>query len=124
MPEIYIPDNLFGGSTMPIVTDAMIIAAGQNLKRGAVLGQITATGKGKLVNSANAGATADGSETIYAILAEDVNATTVDKTVVVYLTGEFNENALTFGGTDTSTMYKAAARKVGIFFKSVVKGGQ
>jgi hypothetical protein len=123
MPETYIPDSLFGGSAMPIVADSMIIAAGQNLKRGAVLGQITASGKGKLVNSANTGAAADGSETIYAILAEDVNATT-DKTAAVYLTGEFNENALTFGGADTSTTHKTAARKVGIFFKSVVKGGQ
>lgn len=117
MSEVYIPDNLFAGSVMPKVTDTMVIAAGQNLPRGALLGRITADGKGKLVDK-NA---TDGSQTVYAVLAEDVDATAADKVAAVFLTGEFNENALTVAAGNTVAEHKAAARDRGIFIKSVVR---
>lgn len=117
MSEIYTPDNLFAGHVMPKVTDEGIIAAGQNLPRGAVLGMVTATGKLKLVDKE----ASDGSQNVYAILAEDINATDADKTAPIYLTGEFNENALTLAAGTTVADIKTSARIVGIFIKSMVK---
>lgn len=113
MPETYTPDNLFAGSAAPKVMDKMTILAGQNLMRGAVLGRITATGKAKLVDSASA----DGSEKPWAVLAENVDATAAEKEAAVFLTGEFKEAALVFGGADTADTHRVEARKMGIFFR-------
>lgn len=74
------------------------------------------SGKLKLINSANV----DGSSKIYAILAEDCDATSADKACVVYYTGEFNQAALTFGGSDTYATHKVDARRLDIFFKPAV----
>lgn len=69
----------------------------------------------RLVNSANT----DGSDVLRCVLAVDVDATDNTVTAPVYLTGEFNSEALVFGGSDTAAMYRDAARALGIFFKSV-----
>lgn len=75
------------------------------------------SGKCKTVNSANV----DGSGDPEAILAdESVDATAADKPASVYLTGEFNEDKLVFGGTDTKETHRAALRKLGIFLKKAV----
>ena len=109
-------DALFvTGSGYPIVNDALTIVSGAGvLTRGTVLGVITASGKATKVDSTKA----DGSQTAYAILSSDVDATTADVVAPVYLTGEFNGDAMVFGGTDTITTHKAALRKIGIFIKS------
>lgn len=117
MAEIYAPDNLFAGHVMPKVTDTGTIAAGQKLIRGAVLGRVTADGKLKLLDKA----ATDGSQNVYAILAEDVDATAGDKVAPIFLTGEFNENALTLAAGTTVGDIKAAARAIGIFIKPVVR---
>lgn len=116
MAEVYTPKNLFAGSVMPFVTDSVVIASGQTLSAGAVLGKVTSTGKYALVDST----ASDGSENPVAILAVDVDASAADVTVPVYLTGEFNEDALTFGGTDTADTHRDALRALGIFLKKVV----
>lgn len=100
-------DNLFAGSA-EVVTGSVI--AGASLTRGTVVGLITGTGKAVAVDSA----AVDGSKNPYGIIAEDVEA---DKPVVVYLTGEFNESALTFGGADTPDTHRRALRDIGIFLK-------
>jgi len=69
----------------------------------------------KLVNSANV----DGSAEPRAVLAADVDASEEDKTAPVYLTGEFNEEALTFGGTDDADTHREALRELGIFLKTI-----
>lgn len=115
MAEVFTPDNLFAGKVQPVVSGAATIT-GASLTRGTVLGRITSGGSMKAVDSAQT----DGSEEPYAVLAEDVDASGEDKEAVVYYTGEFNENALTFGGTDTADTHRAAARKIGIFFKDAV----
>lgn len=117
MAEVYTPDNLFAGHVMPKVTDTGVIASGQNLARGALLGRVTADGKLKLVDKT----ATDGSQSVYAVLAEAVDATSGDKTAPIFLTGEFNENALTVAAGNTVVEHKASARTVGIFIKSVVR---
>ncbi len=212
MNEIYTPANLFAGSSMSIVSGTMILASGQNLSRGSVLGKVTKalgtvtsgenTGDGELsgvalgaeaqigsyalvctaapsgagandavfavyapdgsrledalqgvayanghleftVGNATAAdfavgdsfsipvaagsgyarlvdsASVDGSADPVAILAEDVDATEADTPAPVYLTGEFNEDALTFGGSDDADTHRDALRALGIFLKTI-----
>lgn len=122
MAETYTPKNLFAGDVMPFVTDSVVIAAGQTLQAGAVLGMVSDTGKYVLMDST----ATDGSQNPVAILAQDVDASAGDTIATVYLTGEFNSDALVFGGTDTVDTplwvgtIKDALRMVGIFCKRIV----
>jgi len=115
MSETYTPDKLLAGD-YPVVTDIVTIASGQNLTRGALLGKITATGKYALCDSA----ASDGSQAPLAILAEDADASAADAQATVYLSGAFNENAVTFGGTDTADTHRAALRDLNIYLKKSV----
>ena len=112
-------DNLLA-SDYPAVTDEVTIVSGQNLAKGAVLGKITASGKYTLCDSA----AVDGSQNPVAILAEDCDASGGDAVAAVYLSGAFNQNALTFGGTDTADDHRVALRDLNIYLKkSLTTGG-
>ena len=112
-----IPDNLFAGQVQKAVGGTeTIVGDGSTLKRGTVLGLITASGKLCKVNSANS----DGSQTPYAVLAEDVAATAGGVFGAVYYSGEFDVNSLVFGGTDTYATHRVAARKLAMFFRNAV----
>lgn len=101
-------DNLFAASQiMPVVNDSLLIAqVAGGLKRGALVGA-----DGALVGA---------SGEVYAVLAEDVDTTDGAKLAAVYLTGEFNKNALTVAEGATVDGLKASARKVGIFLKDSI----
>ena len=109
-------DNLFAASQMmPVVADAMTVTASQGaLKRGALL---DATGT---LCTVDAGKTTISE--VYAVLAEDVDTTDGAVEAAVYLTGEFNENALSFKPDNDALVsdFKASARKVCIFFKPAI----
>jgi hypothetical protein len=64
-------------------------------------------------------AATDGSQRVYGVIAEEVDATSADAEAVVYLTGEFNEDALTFGTGLTKTNTKEEARAKGIHYVEV-----
>jgi len=117
MPEItsetFTPDNLIAGD-QNIITDPITVISGQTIVRGALLGKITASGKYNLSLSA----AGDGSEVPVAIAAEAVDASGGDKVSVAYLTGEFNEDQVTYGTGHTKASTKAALRSLGIFLKS------
>ena len=70
----------------------------------------------KLCDSANV----DGSQNPSCILLEDVDASAGDKTVTVGLTGEYNSNFMTFGGTDDKDTHKDSLRLLNIFIKTGV----
>lgn len=74
------------------------------------------SGKCKLSNSV----ATDGSEIPYAVLLEDIDASSADKTAPVGLEGEFNSNFMTFGGSDTAATRKDALRAIGIYLKTGV----
>ncbi len=114
--ETFTPDNLIAGD-FPVVTDEVTIASGQNLVRGSALGKITSGGEFKLCDIASV----DGSEAIKNILAEDCDASlaSVDH-VPVYLSGEFLESGVTFGGSTGVEDVRDAARDLGIYFKDSV----
>ncbi len=110
MSETHTPDNLIAGD-FPLITIAVIIVLGQTLSRGAVLGTITASDKETLCDTG----AADGSEAPLYILAEDVDASAADVTAIAYDTGQFNEDQLSFGGTDDADDVRAALRARSIF---------
>jgi len=108
--QSYTPKEIIAGD-FPLVTRSGILAAGQNLKRGAVLGRITASGK--LVLSASA--SSDGSQGVFAILADDeADATAEDVGVTVYITGQFNSPNLTFGTGHTAASTRDTLRTLSI----------
>lgn len=108
-------DNLFGA--MPgqdIHIKSVTLKQGSGiLKRGTVIGIITATTKGVIVNSTNS----DGSQTANCILTDDVDTTAADVVTTAYATGTFNRAALIFGGTDTADTHATRLRELGIFLK-------
>ena len=112
----YSPDKLIAGE-QPIHAKKVTLITGQNLARGAVLGQITASGKYTLSLSA----AADGSQTPVAILSEDTDATAADKEAEVYTTGDFNKDALILGTGHTLASIEAGLADRSIFFITVQK---
>lgn len=118
MPDLgtFEHDNLFAGHVQPVNVGVETITGGAAYTRGTVLGMITASELCKPVDNAQT----DGSQVIYAILAEDTDATGGDVDAPVYYTGEFNSRKLTFGGDDTAADHRVAARKIGLFFKDTV----
>ena len=77
---------------------------------------VAGSGKCKLLSSANV----DGSGEIFGILYQDVDASEGDLPGVVCVTGDFNADAVVFGGTDTPETHRDAARNKGIFFNDAV----
>lgn len=106
----YVPDSLHAGD-FPIRTRKVTLITGQNLQRGALLGVITASGK---YNLSLSGAS-DGSQTPKAILAEDVDATAADKDAVVYISGDYNETAITYGTAHTADTVREGLRDLNIY---------
>ncbi|MBO7173227.1 MAG: hypothetical protein J6V64_02700 [Burkholderiaceae bacterium] len=96
-------DNLFSTSVIPVLTDYLSIAADQTLKRGALIDET-----GKLCTATSE---------VFAVLADDIDTTGAAKEAAVYLTGEFNEKALSVATGATVAGLKKSARKVSIYIK-------
>ncbi|MBT8085964.1 MAG: head decoration protein [Woeseia sp.] len=112
----YAHDNLIGGDFPRAVTRKETLNSGQNLTRGAVLGKITTGGDLTLSLSASG----DGSETPFAILAADCDASGGDTECLVYIAGNFNEAALTIGTGHTADSIREGLRGIGIIIQPAV----
>lgn len=107
----YAPLDLFAGE-FPRVTRSVTLAAGSGtLAAGSVLGRVTSSGEYVL---SDASAT-NGSEDPVVILAHDVTLGTSQVEAIVYLTGEFRSEALTFGAGHTAGSTRAPLRALSIF---------
>lgn len=113
--DAFIPDQLIAG-THQVVTDTVTVVSGQVVQRGAVLGQITASGKYALATSG----ASDGSQNPSVIAADNIDASQGDVLGGVYIAGEFNGNALTLGSGITLAAAKAAFRPLSIYVKTAV----
>lgn len=102
-------DNLIAGD-FPLVTQDETVLSGESVVRGELMGKITASAKLKPCDST----ASDGSEAPYAIMAEDVDASAADAAGITYHSGQFNQDAVTFGGTDTAATHRAAMRALGL----------
>jgi len=105
----FTPDGLIAGHD-DLQTRQITLVSGQNLRRGALLGKITAGGAYTL----SASAAADGSQGPAVLLAEDTDATDGDKVTIAYFGGVFDENAITFGAGHSAASVRDALRDVGI----------
>lgn len=103
-------DNLIYGSE-PIITEAAVVAAGEEFSRGAVLGRVTEGGALKLSLSG----ASDGSQTPYAIAADDVDSGDATARTIVYVKGHFNSRALSLGTGHAVASITAGLRTLGIF---------
>lgn len=111
----FVYDNLIGGDNPPIRTKIITIVSGSGqLARGTVLGKITTGGKFQPVNST----ATDGSQSPNCVLARPVDATSTDVPAEVYISGVFNRQALTFGGTDTAATHEEAMRDLNMYVTS------
>lgn len=114
-------DNLIGGCEIPALTKIVTISNGAGvLPRGHVLGKVTADGKCVSVDSTNT----DGSEKPYCVLVRQVDASAFDIDAEVYVSGIFNREALTFGGTDTAEKHEDALRTLNMYLTSEKPGGE
>jgi hypothetical protein len=110
----YVPDHLIADLSVPILTKGVTLKAGLgDLKRGTVLGITTDTKQSAPVNST----LTDGTQVAYAILTDDVTVGDTPLVSTAYISGLFNRNALTFGGTDTADLHEETLRTKGIFLK-------
>lgn len=78
---------------------------------------VSGTGKYKL----SAIAATDGSKNPVGILAQDAAAASADVNAQIYLTGEFNENELTFGTGHSAATVREALQKRGIILRDAVQ---
>lgn len=110
--QTYIPDQLSAGH-FPVMIDTAVIATGQSLKRGAVLGQVKTTGEYLLCKTA----ASDGSEAPAAILDQAIDTTQGARAASIRLTGEVLASQLTLGEGLTLAKAKAALRAVCLFIR-------
>ena len=93
--------------------ETVTVPASSTIKRGTVMGKITASGK--YVTSLLA--SADGSQVASSVLAEDVTNSTgsaVDIKAVIYKKGTFNSLGVTFGTGQTLANTKDSLHNVSI----------
>ena len=95
MPEIitdtFTYDNLLAGGDFTVLEIGTVDETVE-VKRGPVLGRVSATNTFKICKDANT----DGSNVPVAILAEDLPASASNKDKYVYLSGNFNKSAVIF----------------------------
>lgn len=103
--EVYTPGDLLVGD-YPVAVRTVTIGAGQELKRGAVLGE--AAGVFKL----SAAAAADGTKVPSVVLAVDVNTTAGPVQTRVYASAGFDASKLILGAGHTIETVEAAFRAV------------
>ncbi len=103
-----------GGLTLTITDAGTDPAVGEAFKVTVTI----AAGSGSYKKSL--AAATDGSETPIAILAEDCDASGGDAECVAYYTGDFNEDAITFGSGHTAASVKDALRARGIHLHNPV----
>jgi len=99
------------GGDFPVRFAMVMIAAGEVLAEGSVLGEVTAAEEYKL----SASAATDGSESPSVVLWEDVDATDGPVEAEVMLTGDLRSAALTLGEGHTIASVRKALRPWSLF---------
>lgn len=114
-------NNLIAGE-FPVVTEKVTIASGEGeLKKGTILGVVTASGKYAAADATDTGNDATGTATPKAVLLQDVDTTSADvEGCLVAFTGEFNSAALVAKTGSTVAGFKESLRALSIFVKTDV----
>lgn len=113
----YTPDNLIAGIMHEVTSTSQVLTLGSgDLLRGTAIALNTVTNK--LVPYVDGGA--DGAGDFYAILASNTADLAADASVVVYKSGQFNENAIIFTGAGDADGIREVARGLGIYLESAI----
>lgn len=121
-----------GSSTLTISTDYTVskdaetgevtitrVDSGALAKKDTIEVSYTANNREKnFLKAVDSTASSAGYNVPYAVLGRDTDTTEGPKQAPIFLTGEFNSKALTFGGTDTVSDHAAKAREIGLIFKA------
>lgn len=107
------PDNLIAGD-FPRVSRIVTVTGDTSLVTGTVLGRISADSNYQISEATKD----DGSEIPDGILAEVAELTEGNVQALVYLAGEFNEQALTLGAGHTLDSVRQVFRTRSIFLRS------
>jgi hypothetical protein len=108
------PDQLLAHDSDSIRSIKVILDAGQNLKRGAVVGALTGSPTVYIFSLFGA---SDGSENPMGVLAQDCDATSGDKECLMYTGGSFNGHRVILGtGWTVDSIYEPL-RKEGIYLE-------
>ncbi|OUM71463.1 head decoration protein [Pseudomonas caspiana] len=110
--QTYTPDQLSAGA-FPVMIDTGVIASGQKLNRGAVLGRVTGSGEYLLCKAA----ATDGSKVPVAILDQSTDTTKGALVAPIRLTGEVLASQLSLGEGLTLAQAKAALRPLCLFVR-------
>lgn len=102
----YDPTALFAGA-FPVRQRVVTLASGASLKRGALLGRVTATDK-YILSVATA---SDGSQVPAAILAADTDASAADVKTPAYFEGEFAGEIMQIDASWSIAAVQAALRQ-------------
>lgn len=113
--ETFTYENLMGGGQKNAVQVPGTIAIGQSCARGTLLGLLTATGKWQLVDFQ---AIANYSD--YGIAVEDLDTMAGEGLSTIFVEGEFNENGVTFGYSDTADDWRDTLKEHGIYLRASV----
>ncbi|QCR38977.1 head decoration protein (plasmid) [Nissabacter sp. SGAir0207] len=116
--DTFIPDQLIGGNTPPLVTDTVTLASGHSYKRGTILGRVTADNTYVLCVST----ATDGSQIPSGVLVNDVDTTGGVAQAGVYQMGTFNVNRIIYDDSWTVANLKEGLRPLGIFLRDSVVG--
>ncbi len=108
-------DNLIAGPAMRVV-GLVELAPSQTLARGTVLGKVTSSGQCVPVDKSKE----DGSEEIFAVLADNVTVGDESVSAEVYFSGEFAISALTFAEGSAAEDFADQARTLGIYFRATM----
>lgn len=113
----FTPDNLMAGHELPVLVRGITLKGDQGvIKRGTVLGIITASGLAVPVDSS----ASDGSQTPYCIATDTIDTSAGEVKTTGYISGLFNSKALIFGGTDTLADHEDKLRALQIIVKERV----
>ncbi|MEY0015239.1 head decoration protein [Providencia rettgeri] len=113
---VFNPDQLISGP-LQVVTDTVTIAKAGILKRGTILGKITASHEYVLCKKE----AKDGSEKPCAILVDDVNTTEDSVLGGIYLMGEFNHHKITYDASWTIRELTDELHQFSIFLRDSVQ---
>lgn len=112
----YEPDSLFISNKVQVLTKGVTIKQGVVAKRGGVITLDATTKKGALADKTRT------TDILEGILTDDVDTTEGDVISTVYITGDFNAEALSFTEGTTLVDYEMELRKLGIYTGTVKEG--
>lgn len=115
MSETTSYDNLIAGTEKNLVTRAATVRMGEAFSRGALLGRLTATGKWQTIDEDNASGCNE-----FGIATEAIDSTAGEVSTVLYVEGEFSENGVIFGYSDTADDWRETLMAHGIYLRKTV----